>query len=152
MAQPGVESKGLFRFNRLAQPLHCEFDIERLQGAPTLDFRLISILRVALEIILGPLRGGRVLCELLTDEGIVRASLKITLRFNGTILPAPCDNTLISRNYRTTSHSDKSSGRLVCKPVGLPQARLAGSTPLIAQMRYPRRYPARSIKPWKTSL
>jgi hypothetical protein len=34
-------------FRRLAQPLHCEFDIERLQGAPTLDFRLISILRVA---------------------------------------------------------------------------------------------------------
>jgi hypothetical protein len=72
MAQPGVESKGLFRFNRLAQPLHCEFDIERLQGAPTLDFRLISILRVALEIILGPLRGGRVHHgEFLTDEGIL---------------------------------------------------------------------------------
>jgi hypothetical protein len=38
MAQPVIESKGLIRFKRLAQPLHCEVDVGGLQMAPALDF------------------------------------------------------------------------------------------------------------------
>ena len=36
--------------NRLAQPLHCKFDILGLQLAPALDFSLVPLFREALEI------------------------------------------------------------------------------------------------------
>jgi len=44
--------------DRLPQPLHSEFDILRLQMAPSLDFGLVSIFREALEIFRGQLFGG----------------------------------------------------------------------------------------------
>ncbi len=43
---------------RLAQPLHRELDILRLQMAPALDFGLVSIFWEALEIFRGQLFGG----------------------------------------------------------------------------------------------
>jgi len=42
----------LSALKRLPQPLHRKLDIRRLQMAPAFDFRLIAILRVALEIAL----------------------------------------------------------------------------------------------------
>jgi hypothetical protein len=57
--------------NRLPQPLHCKFDILRLQMAPALYRGLVAILREALEIFRGQPFGGRALCELLADERIV---------------------------------------------------------------------------------
>jgi hypothetical protein len=45
--------------NRLTQSFHREFDIGRLQRAPALYLSLIPILRVALEIYVGQLVGGR---------------------------------------------------------------------------------------------
>ena len=44
--------------DRLAQPLHSEFDIVRLQVAPALDLGQVSILREALEIFRGEMSGG----------------------------------------------------------------------------------------------
>ena len=54
---------GLFRISaisldRLPQPLHGEFDVLRLQMAPALDLRLVSVLREALEIFRSELLGG----------------------------------------------------------------------------------------------
>jgi hypothetical protein len=45
----------------LAQPLHGEFDILRLQVASALDFGLVPVLRKAMEIFRGQLLGGRAL-------------------------------------------------------------------------------------------
>src|SRR5260370_20429597 len=57
--------------DRLAQPLHRELDVLRLQLAPALDFGLITVLREALEIFRGKPPGGRaVLGEFLVDEGV----------------------------------------------------------------------------------
>jgi hypothetical protein len=64
------------RLERVAQPLHGEFDIFRLQEAPSLDLRQVPVLREALEIILGHLSGGRSLpSELLANEGIAGHAL-----------------------------------------------------------------------------
>ena len=57
--------------NRLAQPLHGELDILRLQMAPALDFGLVSILWEALEVFRGQLFGGRPLPgEFFADERV----------------------------------------------------------------------------------
>jgi hypothetical protein len=54
--------------DRVAQPLHREFDISRLQIAPAFNLGLISILRVSFEIFLGELPRVRLLAgELLAD-------------------------------------------------------------------------------------
>jgi hypothetical protein len=55
--------------DRLPQSFHSEFDVLRLQVAPALDFRLLSIFWEALEIFRGHLFGGRALFgEFLADE------------------------------------------------------------------------------------
>src|SRR5260370_32626168 len=57
--------------DRLAQPLHREFDALRLQMAPALDFGLVPLLWKALEIFRGQLPGGRALPgEFLADERV----------------------------------------------------------------------------------
>src|SRR6266446_10643636 len=59
-------------FDRLAQPLHREFDILRLQVPPALDLGLVPIFRKALEIFHGQLFGGRALPgEFLADERVL---------------------------------------------------------------------------------
>src|SRR5258705_9061756 len=79
LSSPMIEAAsvgGLFRISaisldRLPQPLHGEFDVLRLQMAPALDLRLVSVLREALEIFRSELLGGRALPgELLSDERV----------------------------------------------------------------------------------
>jgi hypothetical protein len=63
---------------RLFEPLHRKLDVSRLKLAPVFDFGLISILRIALEILLGVLpRVGLFLGEFLSDErGLPSAHLE----------------------------------------------------------------------------
>jgi hypothetical protein len=57
--------------DRLAQPLHREFDIRRLQMAPAFHFGLISVLWKSFEVFFGQFPRGRSFTgELLPDEGV----------------------------------------------------------------------------------
>jgi len=57
--------------DRLAQPLHDEFEVLRLQMAPALELGLVPLVREALVIFPNCLPGGRALLgELLADEGV----------------------------------------------------------------------------------
>ena len=57
--------------DRLAQPLHCKFDVLRLQMAPALDLGLVALLWEIPEISLGQLPGGRALPgEFLVNERV----------------------------------------------------------------------------------
>jgi len=57
--------------DRLAQPLHRELDILRLQKAPTLDLGLIAALGEALKVFRSVLTGRiAILGELLADEEV----------------------------------------------------------------------------------
>ena len=70
---------GLFRISatsldRLAQPLHGEFDVLRLQMAPALDFGLIAVFREAFEIVRSILPCGVALFgELFADKRVKTA-------------------------------------------------------------------------------
>jgi hypothetical protein len=67
--RPGAESAA--QLDRLAQPLHDEFEVLRLQMAPVLELGLVPLVREALVIFPNCLPGGRaLLCELLADERV----------------------------------------------------------------------------------
>ena len=56
---------------RLAQPLHREFDVLRLNLSPAIDLGLVPVFRESLKIFAGQLsRKGKVACELFSDVGI----------------------------------------------------------------------------------
>jgi hypothetical protein len=60
----------------IAQALHGEFDILRLQLAPVLDFGLVALFREALQVFRGKPPGGRALLgELLADERVLKHAL-----------------------------------------------------------------------------
>jgi hypothetical protein len=60
----------------LAQPLHGEFDIARLQLAPAFDLSLIAVLGLAFEILSCVLPGGRLLfCGFLAQVRAARHDL-----------------------------------------------------------------------------
>src|SRR5258706_5918878 len=66
------QQRSVTGLDRLAQPLHREFDALRLQMAPALDFGLVPLLWKALEIFRGQLPGGRALPgEFLADERVL---------------------------------------------------------------------------------
>src|SRR5207253_3411197 len=70
--QPRSATAGAIR-DRLAQPLHGEFDILRLQMAPALDLGLVPPFQKALEIFRSQLLCGRALLgEFLSDERVPR--------------------------------------------------------------------------------
>src|SRR6266403_4207748 len=61
----------LAALDRLAQPLHGELDILRLQMAPALDLGLVPLFRKALEILRSVLAGGiALLREFLADKRV----------------------------------------------------------------------------------
>ena len=67
----GIPASSSAAFDRLAQPLHCEFNVGRLQIAPAFDLCLISVFWEAPEILRGQLPGGGLFAgELFANEGI----------------------------------------------------------------------------------